>query len=336
MKLAAMAAAIRVRSLLVMIGILSLFSIQVDARADDKCADDPKTTLGIFGRYTALDSDIAVDDMLGLGGRFGWWFARDWAIEADLSYNHDSEDGPDLTMVPLHIRLVRQWHTSESLRFHAGAGYVHTVYSGEPDEPPPPTEPFEYDAKDDGLSLMLGLEQDLGSAVAIRVDGVADGNFGGELSQHDGADWHAALEFGFVFGFGRRNEGKSAAAAAAPVVLFPEGKTEVILEGVNFELDQAVLLPESRNVLSRVATSLRENPGIRVEVQGHTDNTGTPEHNRELSLARANAVRDYLIDHGVTPDRLTAYGYGQERPIATNDTDAGRALNRRVELRRLN
>jgi OOP family OmpA-OmpF porin len=75
---------------------------------------------------------------------------------------------------------------------------------------------------------------------------------------------------------------------------------------------------------------------VRIEVRGHTDATGSAESNRVLSEKRALAVRDYLIAQGVSADRITARGFGEDFPIAPNDTREGRAKNRRVEIHRTN
>jgi outer membrane protein OmpA-like peptidoglycan-associated protein len=86
--------------------------------------------------------------------------------------------------------------------------------------------------------------------------------------------------------------------------------------------------------MTEIADTLLRNPRIRrVEIQGHTDNTGTPDHNKVLSDQRANSVRDWLTAHGVQPSRLTAIGYGQERPLVPNVTAAMRARNRRVQFK---
>jgi outer membrane protein OmpA-like peptidoglycan-associated protein len=108
----------------------------------------------------------------------------------------------------------------------------------------------------------------------------------------------------------------------------------VISEQVQFETGTAALKTESDAVLGQVARVLAEHPELElVEVQGHTDNTGTPELNQRLSDDRARAVVERLAAHGVQASRLTAKGYGQERPIADNATEEGRAKNRRVEFR---
>ena len=123
-------------------------------------------------------------------------------------------------------------------------------------------------------------------------------------------------------------------AAGCPI-LFTEARTPVILRGVTFEVGKSALKPESFTVLEIVAASLVANPDIRIEIAGHTDNTGSAATNTRLSQSRADAVRAYLAQKGVGPDRMIAKGYGPSVPIAPNKTAAGRAQNRRVELRQL-
>lgn len=111
--------------------------------------------------------------------------------------------------------------------------------------------------------------------------------------------------------------------------------TGLVLEGVNFRSGSAQILPSSLEVLQRVADSLKANPEVRVEVRGHTDSTGSAEANRQLSHRRAIAVRDFLIQLGVSPSRVTAVGFGEDYPVASNETREGRLANRRVELQRI-
>ena len=112
---------------------------------------------------------------------------------------------------------------------------------------------------------------------------------------------------------------------------------EVIeLRGVYFENDSDVLIPGAERVLAQAAATLLANPTLKVEIAGHTDSSGDAGRNIHLSLRRAFAVRSFLIDAGVNPDNLTARGYGESSPVASNTTEAGRAENRRVELRVLN
>lgn len=118
----------------------------------------------------------------------------------------------------------------------------------------------------------------------------------------------------------------------------PEEKKEVVnifkkaMQGIQFETGKAVIKKTSYPILDQVAKVFLDNPTYYAEVQGHTDNVGKPEANKALSQARAESVREYLIGKGVEAERLTAMGYGDERPIADNSTKAGKAQNRRVEF----
>ncbi len=123
--------------------------------------------------------------------------------------------------------------------------------------------------------------------------------------------------------------------AVGCILLFEAGKP-LVLQGVNFELNKAVLLPQSLEILDQVAASLVANETVTVEVGGHTDGTGSRANNMRLSDARAKSVRDYLISKGVAAARLTAKGYGPDKPIAENTTATGRLANRRVELNQTN
>ena len=106
-----------------------------------------------------------------------------------------------------------------------------------------------------------------------------------------------------------------------------------VLNNLFFDSNQAVLKPRSRTELDRLVEFLRQDPSLRVEVAGHTDNVGTPAANLTLSQRRAQAVLAYLSGHGVPAARLRAKGYGETKPLTANDSEAHRAENRRIELR---
>ncbi len=106
-----------------------------------------------------------------------------------------------------------------------------------------------------------------------------------------------------------------------------------VLHGIYFDTDTAIVKPESEAALTQIARLLKENPGTEAFVVGHTDMSGSLEHNLRLSERRAAAVVDALVTgHGISAGRLTPRGIGPLAPVAANDTEAGRALNRRVEL----
>ncbi|HEU5303741.1 MAG TPA: OmpA family protein [Gemmatimonadales bacterium] len=119
-------------------------------------------------------------------------------------------------------------------------------------------------------------------------------------------------------------------------ILFEKGARSVILRGVTFRTGKAMLTPDARAILRDIATQLVENPQYRVQISGHTDNTGSRAANLRLSLARARTVETFLEANGVPPTQLTAKGFGPDVPVASNKSAAGRARNRRVELSRTN
>jgi OOP family OmpA-OmpF porin len=102
------------------------------------------------------------------------------------------------------------------------------------------------------------------------------------------------------------------------------------LTGIYFDSGQAVI--QNPRAMDEALAILKANPMLTAEVQGHTDSTASAKYNQDLSEARARAVRDYFIKQGIAPGRIRAIGFGETRPVASNDSPEGRALNRRVEL----
>jgi OmpA-OmpF porin, OOP family len=101
---------------------------------------------------------------------------------------------------------------------------------------------------------------------------------------------------------------------------------------VLFDFNKSTLKPESDAVLQQVLAPLQKDAALKLEVQGHTGNVGDDAYNQTLSEARAKSVMAWLTAHGVAPARLSFKGFGKTMPVATNDTDEGRAKNRRVEI----
>jgi outer membrane protein OmpA-like peptidoglycan-associated protein len=105
------------------------------------------------------------------------------------------------------------------------------------------------------------------------------------------------------------------------------------LNNIFFEFNKATLQKESFAELNRVIPLFSQFPNLKIEIAGHTDAIGSDEYNQKLSESRANSVRDYFLSQSVSGDHITAKGYGETQPVAVNDTDEGRAQNRRVEFR---
>jgi len=105
-----------------------------------------------------------------------------------------------------------------------------------------------------------------------------------------------------------------------------------VIGHVLFDFDKSKIKPQYYHLLDEVAAVFEQNPGLRVRIEGHTDSIGTAAYNLKLSLRRANSVMEYLVKKGIAKERLHAEGFGFTRPVATNKTKEGRALNRRVQL----
>ena len=107
---------------------------------------------------------------------------------------------------------------------------------------------------------------------------------------------------------------------------------KIVTHGINFDVDKATLRPEAMGTLNMIVGVMKDNPDLKFEIDGHTDNSGTVAHNLDLSLQRANAVRTQLISMGIDASRLTTKAFGDSKPISDNNSPEGKANNRRIEF----
>lgn len=185
-------------------------------------------------------------------------------------------------------------------------------------------------------ALLAAAEQVLGvgrvtSELVIDPGATSSGaslSLSGSVEEATGAALRAA--FGEVFPDASITEDGLSVVASADVV----GELNALFAAnpVQFALGSAAILDESVPILDQVAASLAEAPALALEIQGHTDDSGSAEANQLLSQDRAQAVLDYLVDGGVSADRLTALGFGEDQPIADNSTPEGQQQNRRIEF----
>lgn len=101
---------------------------------------------------------------------------------------------------------------------------------------------------------------------------------------------------------------------------------------INFDTGKSIIKPESQPIIDQIVQMMKQNPNLEVRVEGHTDNVGNPKSNKTLSEERAKSVVSAIVKKGVDAKRLSATGFGQDKPVADNKTEEGRAKNRRVEL----
>jgi outer membrane protein OmpA-like peptidoglycan-associated protein len=121
--------------------------------------------------------------------------------------------------------------------------------------------------------------------------------------------------------------------AKAPPPLPPPTKEKIVLRGVHFDFNKYNIRPDARAILDEAVRILKERADIAIAIEGHTDGVGSDAYNMKLSNRRAQAVKTYLVDHGIAAKRIVGVeGFGKRQPVASNDTAEGRAQNRRVEL----
>ena len=123
---------------------------------------------------------------------------------------------------------------------------------------------------------------------------------------------------------------KNEASASASLLVRP--RTVIEFEDVHFDFDKYNLRPDALKILDEAVAKLQANPSINVTIEGHTDSVGTQQYNLALGDRRANSARDYLLMRGIAASRLRTLSFGEDRPIDTNETAAGRARNRRAHL----
>ena len=194
-------------------------------------------------------------------------------------------------------------------------------------------EGFVYDEQS-RAPLAAQLSFEIGDSLKVKTESKEDGSFRVEISKAAEVAIYAQkvnylnLEDELLISDDQRFLNYSKELLMAPIEV---GKT-VIIDNIYFNFDQATLLPESFPELDRLTNLMRQNPGIKIEISGHTDDKGSDAYNLTLSDGRAIAVMDYLIDKEIASDRMTAKGYGESSPISDNATEVGRAQNRRVEF----
>ncbi|MFH1942274.1 MAG: OmpA family protein [bacterium] len=198
------------------------------------------------------------------------------------------------------------------------------------------SDPLKTDSDGDGLSD--GAEVNKYKTDPAKADTDGDGlSDGDEVNKHKTDPVTSDTDGGGVADGAEVKIGtnpldsKDDIAKPTTTIILEKGK-KVILRGVNFETNKATLTGYSQDILEVAYNALVANPDVQVEISGHTDSVGSDEYNQALSLRRAQAVRNWLVQRGVRSDRLKTVGKGEQEPIADNNTAEGRTENRRIEF----
>ncbi|WLH78008.1 MULTISPECIES: OmpA family protein [unclassified Pseudomonas] len=285
----------------------------------------------LFYKKQFNDSVKHIEDGFNPGARIGYFLTDDLSL--NLSYdktNHTrSNDGTGNQKIKGDTgSLVAQYHFGQagvdSLRPYVEGGFGHQSRGN---------------VKADGHS---GRDQ---STLAIVGTGVKY-YFTDNLYARAGVEADYALDNGkwdysALVGLGVNFGGNAGAVAPAPTPApapeptpEPEAPVAQVVRvelDVKFDFDKAVVKPNSYGDVKNLADFMKQYPATHVEVAGHTDSVGPDAYNQKLSQRRADAVKQVLVKDGVAANRVTSVGYGESRPVADNATEAGRAVNRRVE-----
>jgi OOP family OmpA-OmpF porin len=191
----------------------------------------------------------------------------------------------------------------------------------------------EGEAKPSELQILRNYENALkaaGGTVLYR----SPNYLAGRIAKGQGEIWVAVKtsNYGGDYTLTILEVGEMVQEVTAGDMLAALNKDGRIALSILFDTGKATIRPESERIVGEIAVLLRENPDLMVSVEGHTDNTGTAQGNKALSEERAKAVRAAVAALGVEAGRLSAVGWGQDKPVADNATEEGRARNRRVEI----
>lgn len=269
---------------------------------------------------------------------FGFDFSQNIGLDGLAASRWQGAEKPDATAYFVNlVKDIVKFNDNLKLYGLIGAGYV------------------DYTAKVDGEDYDSGFGQ-----YGLGLKYYWTDNFATKLEVRDSisfkdADHVLYYSLGFAADFGKRHADKVEEVAVKQIgdedgdgvpddldkcpgtpagVVVDENGCEKIIRlklGVNFAFDSSKITPEYMDEIKTVATFLNEHPDYTTILEGHTDSTGPAAYNLKLSEKRANAVADTLVHLGVTPERITTVGFGEDHPIATNATKAGRAENRRVD-----
>lgn len=277
--------------------------------------------------YYYLDSDRVIrghDESGVLGLNFGYRFSNDWALEA--SYGHDIADA-DLEVSQINAYY---WFGEDNggWRPYMLAGVSYYDRSGSSESNLQSGEKYTHQVQIGvGLSKMIADQWEFRGDARLHSK-VREGGFQGV---NDGS-----VNFAVNYYF-NKPVAPVVAAEPAPVrepeppAVEPEKRTITVRLNVEFEFDKAIVRAIYGDELQAVANAMKVHDDITLELRGHTDSRGSDAYNQKLSEDRAAAVKAKIVeDYGIAASRITTYGYGESRPIADNNTDEGRARNRRV------
>jgi OOP family OmpA-OmpF porin len=345
-----------------------LAGLSVAQAASAQEFDDRWYLTGAVG-YNFQDGDRNTDDAPFASIGLGKFISPNWSLDGELNYQNpslDPEDNLNWSQYGISFDLRRHF-IQEGRGWNPyvlmGLGYQRS--EEEFDAYPDPDSPGDNEDGYFAAKVGLGLQTTFDKRVAVRAEVAYRADFNDQSTRAPDEDYFGDVlaSVGVVIPLGAKAEPVAPPPPPPPAqtcadldddgdgvnncddkcpgsqagqTIGPDGcpaPVTIDLKGVNFDFDKATLRPDAVAILSEAVQILQRYPDLKVEVAGHTDSVGTDAYNQKLSERRAKAVYDYLTSNGVDASRLLGpVGYGESRPIDTNETAEGRARNRRTEL----
>ena len=191
---------------------------------------------------------------------------------------------------------------------------------------------FAFLAPTAGLGLSFQTKWNIDFDLGVQLDHALTDEIDNQVGGSDiFTDAHMMPYLGIGYTFGKKG-GSSDAVVSRLLRNVVSMEQDFTLDGVQFEFNSSKLTGDAKVVLQEVIEAMKKNPNVRLEIHGHSDNVGDPAYNITLSQERAQSVKDYMVQNGISANRLTTKGFGMNKPIASNSTPEGRALNRRIEF----
>ncbi len=302
--------------------------------------------LGGFGRYTQFADTLQIDGAFGGGGRAGIYVLKNLLLEMDLSFADADVNRPrtgfaaydtlnKVSHTLWNYRLLYNAPISDRVKLLVGGGYAYDAYGRARQVAP----------RGGGPSGLVGLRFILSDMISARIEGIGNWVPGDEdtkpvpRASHFNLGAQAGLSVSF-FTRERVTRVDTVVQITRDTVYVNRIDTvrvetpgrPVVIGAINFAFARDVLTDEAKVILDQIASSLNEtaNSSRTIDITGNTDAIGSERFNDALGLSRAEEARDYLVSKGVAASRIAVKSNGEVSPIAPNNTDNGRATNRRV------
>lgn len=319
--------------------LFSISFIVALAAATVSVAQDYRSGVGLMGGGTlGVSEGDEIAPSWGLRALFRYALLEELHLELGAGLVNFKDEGEYLglanvetSLIPVDLRaLITPWSEEAfSPYLYAGIGYVAFDVT----EPP-----LDRTAEADTTGGTLTFPWGIGANYRLSLNWSLDFQFGNTLTLSDDLNpkyddindaWWSGM-VGVIYAFGSPHT-----AEDDPEIPVIRRDVPFVLEGIQFETGSASIKPESEVILNRALRSLQTYPDVRVRIAGHTDSVGTDANNQRLSEQRAQSVKTWFQDRGISGTRMEAVGFGESRPRADNGTADGRALNRRIEIIRI-